>query len=174
MKSSLSSAVFLSFQATVPSSGQPYLQPALPPRPSCSLSDRAPTFLSNSTLHSKDSVTVCSPCFARHIRSCPPAWVTPHLYWSFKSAMEASSLRFFVCYIDKVPGYRREISPWGRAECPVCLQTWVAGTQPSAPSLPWTARWVCQIWRMIPSRWATNCRTWQMWRSWHAFRRRVS
>uniref|UniRef100_A0A3B5K4D3 SLAIN motif family, member 1a n=1 Tax=Takifugu rubripes TaxID=31033 RepID=A0A3B5K4D3_TAKRU len=34
-------------QATLPSSNQPFLQP----RPSCSLTDRTPTFLSNSTLH---------------------------------------------------------------------------------------------------------------------------
>ncbi|XP_011605992.1 SLAIN motif-containing protein 1a [Takifugu rubripes] len=33
--------------ATLPSSNQPFLQP----RPSCSLTDRTPTFLSNSTLH---------------------------------------------------------------------------------------------------------------------------
>lgn len=109
---------------------------------------------------------VASAVFIQH--ESPPI-CTDHLNLPWKRL-----LCVFVCYIDKVPGYRREISPWGRAECPVCLQTWVAGMQPSAPSLPWTARWVCQIWRMIPSRWATNCRTWQMWRSWHAFRRRVS
>ncbi|XP_063356001.1 SLAIN motif-containing protein 1a isoform X3 [Pelmatolapia mariae] len=33
------------------SSGQSYLQPSLPLRASCSLADRTPTFLSNSTLH---------------------------------------------------------------------------------------------------------------------------
>ncbi|XP_051260577.1 SLAIN motif-containing protein 1a isoform X2 [Dicentrarchus labrax] len=38
-------------QAPLPSSGQSFLQPTLPLRPSCSFSDRAPTFLSNSTLH---------------------------------------------------------------------------------------------------------------------------
>uniref|UniRef100_A0A3Q1DI43 SLAIN motif family, member 1a n=1 Tax=Amphiprion ocellaris TaxID=80972 RepID=A0A3Q1DI43_AMPOC len=38
-------------QAPLPSSGQSFLQPTLPLRASCSLSDRAPTFLSNSTLH---------------------------------------------------------------------------------------------------------------------------
>ncbi|XP_023125892.2 SLAIN motif-containing protein 1a [Amphiprion ocellaris] len=37
--------------APLPSSGQSFLQPTLPLRASCSLSDRAPTFLSNSTLH---------------------------------------------------------------------------------------------------------------------------
>ncbi|XP_035532394.1 SLAIN motif-containing protein 1a [Morone saxatilis] len=37
--------------APLPSSGQSFLQPTLPLRPSCSFSDRAPTFLSNSTLH---------------------------------------------------------------------------------------------------------------------------
>ncbi|KAM4731169.1 SLAIN motif-containing protein 1a isoform 2-T2 [Anableps anableps] len=37
--------------ASVPSSVQPVLQPAPPPRASCSLNDRAPTFLSNSALH---------------------------------------------------------------------------------------------------------------------------
>ncbi|XP_029981438.1 SLAIN motif-containing protein 1a isoform X1 [Sphaeramia orbicularis] len=37
--------------APSPSSGQSFLQPSLPLRASCSLSDRAPTFLSNSTLH---------------------------------------------------------------------------------------------------------------------------
>uniref|UniRef100_A0A3P8RG24 SLAIN motif family, member 1a n=1 Tax=Astatotilapia calliptera TaxID=8154 RepID=A0A3P8RG24_ASTCA len=38
-------------QAPLPSSGQSYLQPSLPLRASCSLADRTPTFLSNSTLH---------------------------------------------------------------------------------------------------------------------------
>ncbi|XP_019112902.1 SLAIN motif-containing protein 1a isoform X2 [Larimichthys crocea] len=38
-------------QAPLPSSGQSFVQPTLPLRPSCSFSDRAPTFLSNSTLH---------------------------------------------------------------------------------------------------------------------------
>ncbi|XP_051815119.1 SLAIN motif-containing protein 1a isoform X2 [Acanthochromis polyacanthus] len=38
-------------QAPLPSSGQSFLQPTLPLRASCSLSDRAPTFLSNSSLH---------------------------------------------------------------------------------------------------------------------------
>ncbi|XP_023286402.1 SLAIN motif-containing protein 1 isoform X2 [Seriola lalandi dorsalis] len=38
-------------QAPLPSSGQSFLQPSLPLRASCSLGDRAPTFLSNSTLH---------------------------------------------------------------------------------------------------------------------------
>ncbi|KAM3607178.1 uncharacterized protein V6R79_002947 [Siganus canaliculatus] len=38
-------------QAVLPSSGQSLLQPTLPLRPSTVLSDRAPTFLSNSTLH---------------------------------------------------------------------------------------------------------------------------
>ncbi|KAM7407126.1 hypothetical protein PAMA_003045 [Pampus argenteus] len=37
--------------APLPSSGQSLLQSTLPLRTSCSLSDRAPTFLSNSTLH---------------------------------------------------------------------------------------------------------------------------
>ncbi|XP_054888003.1 SLAIN motif-containing protein 1a isoform X2 [Poeciliopsis prolifica] len=37
--------------ASVPSSVQPVVQPAPPPRASCSLNDRAPTFLSNSALH---------------------------------------------------------------------------------------------------------------------------
>ncbi|XP_076730943.1 SLAIN motif-containing protein 1a isoform X2 [Maylandia zebra] len=37
--------------APLPSSGQSYLQPSLPLRASCSLADRTPTFLSNSTLH---------------------------------------------------------------------------------------------------------------------------
>ncbi|XP_008279928.1 SLAIN motif-containing protein 1a [Stegastes partitus] len=37
--------------APLPSSGQSFLQPTLPLRASCSLTDRAPTFLSNSTLH---------------------------------------------------------------------------------------------------------------------------
>ncbi|TMS06412.1 SLAIN motif-containing protein 1, partial [Larimichthys crocea] len=37
--------------APLPSSGQSFVQPTLPLRPSCSFSDRAPTFLSNSTLH---------------------------------------------------------------------------------------------------------------------------
>uniref|UniRef100_A0A3Q1EP70 SLAIN motif family, member 1a n=1 Tax=Acanthochromis polyacanthus TaxID=80966 RepID=A0A3Q1EP70_9TELE len=37
--------------APLPSSGQSFLQPTLPLRASCSLSDRAPTFLSNSSLH---------------------------------------------------------------------------------------------------------------------------
>ncbi|XP_047456049.1 SLAIN motif-containing protein 1a isoform X2 [Mugil cephalus] len=39
-------------QAPLPSSGQSFLQPSLPLRASCTLSDRAPTFLSNPTLHS--------------------------------------------------------------------------------------------------------------------------
>ncbi|XP_037646798.1 SLAIN motif-containing protein 1a isoform X2 [Sebastes umbrosus] len=38
-------------QAPLPSSTQSFLQPPLPLRASCSLGDRAPTFLSNSTLH---------------------------------------------------------------------------------------------------------------------------
>ncbi|XP_014858911.1 PREDICTED: SLAIN motif-containing protein 1 isoform X2 [Poecilia mexicana] len=38
-------------QASVPSSVQPVVQPAPPPRASCSVNDRAPTFLSNSALH---------------------------------------------------------------------------------------------------------------------------
>ncbi|XP_047456048.1 SLAIN motif-containing protein 1a isoform X1 [Mugil cephalus] len=38
--------------APLPSSGQSFLQPSLPLRASCTLSDRAPTFLSNPTLHS--------------------------------------------------------------------------------------------------------------------------
>ncbi|XP_067372162.1 SLAIN motif-containing protein 1a isoform X2 [Channa argus] len=38
-------------QAPLLSSGQSFLQSAFPLRPSCSLSDRAPTFLSNSSLH---------------------------------------------------------------------------------------------------------------------------
>ncbi|KAM4559436.1 SLAIN motif-containing protein 1a [Odontesthes bonariensis] len=37
--------------APLSSSGQSFLQPTLPLRAGCSLSDRAPTFLSNSTLH---------------------------------------------------------------------------------------------------------------------------
>ncbi|KAM9710338.1 SLAIN motif-containing protein 1a isoform 2-T2 [Menidia menidia] len=37
--------------APLSSSGQSFLQPTLPLRASCSLSDRAPTFLSNSSLH---------------------------------------------------------------------------------------------------------------------------
>ncbi|XP_042350734.1 SLAIN motif-containing protein 1a [Plectropomus leopardus] len=37
--------------APLPSSAQSFLQPTLPLRASCSLTDRAPTFLSNSTLH---------------------------------------------------------------------------------------------------------------------------
>lgn len=42
--------------ATLPSSNQPFLQP----RPSCSLTDRTPTFLSNSTLHSKMPLALVS------------------------------------------------------------------------------------------------------------------
>ncbi|XP_068185801.1 SLAIN motif-containing protein 1a isoform X1 [Antennarius striatus] len=38
--------------ALTESPGQSFLQSTLPPRPSCGLSDRAPTFLSNSSLHS--------------------------------------------------------------------------------------------------------------------------
>lgn len=44
--------------ATLPSSNQPFLQP----RPSCSLTDRTPTFLSNSTLHSKMALALVSLC----------------------------------------------------------------------------------------------------------------
>uniref|UniRef100_A0A3Q3IW97 SLAIN motif family, member 1a n=1 Tax=Monopterus albus TaxID=43700 RepID=A0A3Q3IW97_MONAL len=51
IESSLSSAAFFSLQAPLPSSSQPFLQPTFPLRSSCSLSDRAPTFLSNSTLN---------------------------------------------------------------------------------------------------------------------------
>uniref|UniRef100_A0A3Q1HTJ5 Uncharacterized protein n=1 Tax=Anabas testudineus TaxID=64144 RepID=A0A3Q1HTJ5_ANATE len=47
----LSLAVFLFFEAPLPSSGQSFLQSTFPLRPSCSLGDRAPAFLSNSTLH---------------------------------------------------------------------------------------------------------------------------
>ncbi|XP_026151728.1 SLAIN motif-containing protein 1a isoform X1 [Mastacembelus armatus] len=43
------SAALTESPAPLPSSGQSFLQPALPLRASCSLSDRAPTFLSNST-----------------------------------------------------------------------------------------------------------------------------
>lgn len=52
----LSLAVFLFFEAPLPSSGQSFLQSTFPLRPSCSLGDRAPAFLSNSTLHSKSSL----------------------------------------------------------------------------------------------------------------------
>ncbi|XP_070694610.1 SLAIN motif-containing protein 1a [Pempheris klunzingeri] len=45
------SAALTESPAPSPSSGPSFLQPTLPLRPSCSLSDRAPTFLSNSTLH---------------------------------------------------------------------------------------------------------------------------
>ncbi|XP_071335002.1 SLAIN motif-containing protein 1a [Trachinotus anak] len=45
------SAALTESPAPLPSSGQSFLQPSLPLRASCSLSDRAPTFLSNSTLH---------------------------------------------------------------------------------------------------------------------------
>ncbi|XP_040004445.1 SLAIN motif-containing protein 1a [Xiphias gladius] len=45
------SAALTESPAPPPSSGQSFLQPSLPLRASCSLSDRAPTFLSNSTLH---------------------------------------------------------------------------------------------------------------------------
>ncbi|XP_051260576.1 SLAIN motif-containing protein 1a isoform X1 [Dicentrarchus labrax] len=45
------SAALTESPAPLPSSGQSFLQPTLPLRPSCSFSDRAPTFLSNSTLH---------------------------------------------------------------------------------------------------------------------------
>ncbi|XP_038577165.1 SLAIN motif-containing protein 1a isoform X2 [Micropterus salmoides] len=45
------SAALTESPAALPSSGQSFLQPTLPLRASCSLSDRAPTFLSNSTLH---------------------------------------------------------------------------------------------------------------------------
>ncbi|XP_059199499.1 SLAIN motif-containing protein 1a isoform X2 [Centropristis striata] len=38
-------------QAPLPSPAQSFLQPTLPLRPSCSLGDRAPTFLTNSALH---------------------------------------------------------------------------------------------------------------------------
>ncbi len=62
-------SVFLSSQAPLPSSSQSYLQPTLPLRASCSLSDRAPTFLSNSALHSKSSLTVCLLCSVIHFCS---------------------------------------------------------------------------------------------------------
>ncbi|XP_023286403.1 SLAIN motif-containing protein 1 isoform X3 [Seriola lalandi dorsalis] len=45
------SAALTESPAPLPSSGQSFLQPSLPLRASCSLGDRAPTFLSNSTLH---------------------------------------------------------------------------------------------------------------------------
>ncbi|KAM3607179.1 uncharacterized protein V6R79_002947 [Siganus canaliculatus] len=45
------SAALTDSPAVLPSSGQSLLQPTLPLRPSTVLSDRAPTFLSNSTLH---------------------------------------------------------------------------------------------------------------------------
>ncbi|XP_030285135.1 SLAIN motif-containing protein 1a [Sparus aurata] len=45
------SAALIESPAPLPSPGPSYLQPTLPLRPTCSLSDRAPTFLSNSTLH---------------------------------------------------------------------------------------------------------------------------
>ncbi|XP_068602518.1 SLAIN motif-containing protein 1a [Brachionichthys hirsutus] len=50
--------------ALTESPGQRFLQPTLPPRPSRSLGDRAPTFLSNSTLHSKSF---------RHAALSPPS-----------------------------------------------------------------------------------------------------
>ncbi|KAM9347235.1 SLAIN motif-containing protein 1a [Symphorus nematophorus] len=45
------SAALTESPAPLSSSGQSFLPPTLPLRPSCSLGDRAPTFLSNSTLH---------------------------------------------------------------------------------------------------------------------------
>uniref|UniRef100_A0A3B4TYW9 SLAIN motif family, member 1a n=2 Tax=Seriola dumerili TaxID=41447 RepID=A0A3B4TYW9_SERDU len=45
------SAALTESPAPLPSTGQSFLQPSLPLRASCSLGDRAPTFLSNSTLH---------------------------------------------------------------------------------------------------------------------------
>ncbi|XP_040913506.1 SLAIN motif-containing protein 1a isoform X1 [Toxotes jaculatrix] len=45
------SAALTESSVPLPSSGQSFLQPSLPLRASCSLTDRAPTFLSNSTLH---------------------------------------------------------------------------------------------------------------------------
>nr|XP_020465197.1 SLAIN motif-containing protein 1 isoform X1 [Monopterus albus] len=45
------SAALTESPAPLPSSSQPFLQPTFPLRSSCSLSDRAPTFLSNSTLN---------------------------------------------------------------------------------------------------------------------------
>lgn len=54
--------------------------------------------------------------------------------------------------------------------CPSPQGTW-ACTRPWAPSPRWTAS---SAPRMIPSPWATNCRTSLMSRSWPACRRRVS
>ncbi|XP_018558309.1 LOW QUALITY PROTEIN: SLAIN motif-containing protein 1a [Lates calcarifer] len=45
------SAALTESPAPLPSPGQSFLQPSVPLRASCSLSDRAPTFLSNSTLN---------------------------------------------------------------------------------------------------------------------------
>ncbi|XP_069388769.1 SLAIN motif-containing protein 1a isoform X3 [Paralichthys olivaceus] len=45
------SAALTETPAPLPSPAQSYLQPSIPLRTSCSLSDRAPTFLSNSSLH---------------------------------------------------------------------------------------------------------------------------
>ncbi|CAJ1079725.1 SLAIN motif-containing protein 1a [Xyrichtys novacula] len=45
------SAALTESPAPLPSSSPSYIQPSLPIRTSCSLGDRAPTFLSNSTLH---------------------------------------------------------------------------------------------------------------------------
>lgn len=75
---SLFFCVSLSFQAPLPSPGPSYLQPTLPLRPTCSLSDRAPTFLSNSTLHSKTSLTLFLLCSIIHFPSVVSSAMSHH------------------------------------------------------------------------------------------------
>lgn len=72
-------AVFSSLQAGSPLSGQSLLQPTLPLRPSCSFSDRAPTFLSNTSLHSKCQYVLSALSFI----SLTPGLSHRHLQWLY-------------------------------------------------------------------------------------------